>query len=75
MSMTPEQKKNNLRLALILASCLNMPNLKFRGLLRTAVFLPCVTSLVAYSVLFKSSRHNLNRQIEVSGEKTPAPLD
>src|SRR5664279_2999525 len=41
-------------LALILASCLNMPNLKFRGLLRTAVFLPCVTSLVAYSVLFKS---------------------
>jgi lactose/L-arabinose transport system permease protein len=41
-------------LALILASCLNMPNLKFRGLLRTAVFLPCVTSFVAYSVLFKS---------------------
>ena len=27
-------------LALIMASCLNMPNLKFRGLLRTAVFLP-----------------------------------
>ena len=41
-------------LALIMASCLNMPNLKFRGILRTAVFLPCVTSLVAYSVLFKS---------------------
>ena len=41
-------------LALIMASCLNMPNLKFRGLLRTAIFLPCVTSLVAYSVLFKS---------------------
>ena len=41
-------------LALIMASCLNMPNLKFRGFLRTAVFLPCVTSLVAYSVLFKS---------------------
>ena len=41
-------------LALIMASCLNMPNLKFRSLLRTAVFLPCVTSLVAYSVLFKS---------------------
>jgi len=41
-------------LALVMASCLNMPNLKFRGLLRTAVFLPCVTSLVAYSVLFKS---------------------
>ena len=41
-------------LALIMASCLNMPNLRFRGILRTAVFLPCVTSLVAYSVLFKS---------------------
>lgn len=41
-------------LALVMASCLNMPNLRFRGLLRTAVFLPCVTSLVAYSVLFKS---------------------
>jgi lactose/L-arabinose transport system permease protein len=37
-----------------MASCLNIPNLKGRGLLRTAVFLPCVTSLVAYSVLFKS---------------------
>lgn len=41
-------------LALVLASALNMPNLRFRGLLRTAIFLPCVTSLVAYSVLFKS---------------------
>ena len=43
-----------LLLALVMASCLNMPNLRFRGLLRTAVFLPCVTSLVAYSVVFKS---------------------
>ena len=33
-------------LALVMASCLNIPNLRFRGLLRTAVFLPCVTSLV-----------------------------
>ena len=41
-------------LALVMAACLNMPNLKYRGLLRTAVFLPCVTSFVAYSVLFKS---------------------
>ncbi len=41
-------------LALVLASALNMPHLRFRGLLRTAIFLPCVTSLVAYSVLFKS---------------------
>ncbi len=41
-------------LALIMAAALNNPNLKFRGLFRTAIFLPCVTSLVAYSVLFKS---------------------
>lgn len=41
-------------LALMLASCLNRPNLRWRGFWRTAIFLPCVTSLVAYSVLFKS---------------------
>lgn len=41
-------------LALILASSLNAPNLWGRTFFRTAVFLPCITSLVAYSVLFKS---------------------
>ncbi|WP_245880240.1 carbohydrate ABC transporter permease [Superficieibacter electus] len=41
-------------LALILASALNMPGLRARRFWRTAIFLPCVTSLVAYSVLFKS---------------------
>lgn len=41
-------------LALVMASCLNTPSLRWRGLLRTALFLPCVTSLVAYSVLFRS---------------------
>ena len=40
-------------LALALASVLNMPKLVGRGLFRTAIFLPCVTSLVAYSALFK----------------------
>lgn len=40
-------------LALAVANTLNNPNLKFRGLFRTAIFLPCVTSLVAYSLLFK----------------------
>lgn len=43
-----------LTLALLLATALNDPNLKFRGFFRTAIFLPCVTSLVAYSALFKS---------------------
>lgn len=41
-------------LALLLAAALNNPDMKFRGFLRTAIFLPCVSSLVAYSVLFKS---------------------
>lgn len=41
-------------LALIISSMLNNPKLKFRGFFRTAVFIPCVTSLVAYSLLFKS---------------------
>lgn len=43
-----------LLLGLIIAALLNAPSLKFRGFYRTAIFLPCVTSLVAYSVLFKS---------------------
>ena len=41
-------------LSLVLSSCLNSPNLKLRSLFRLAIFLPCVTSLVAYSILFKS---------------------
>lgn len=41
-------------LALVFAVALNNPNLRGRGILRTAIFLPCVTSLIAYSVLFKS---------------------
>ncbi|MEA3536744.1 sugar ABC transporter permease [Rhizobium sp. CC-YZS058] len=41
-------------LALMLASLLNTERLKFSGFFRTAIFLPCVASLVAYSVLFKS---------------------
>ena len=41
-------------LALLLAAVLNNDRLKFIGFFRTAIFLPCVASLVAYSVLFKS---------------------
>jgi len=43
-----------LTLALVIASLLNDKKLKFKGFYRTAIFLPCVTSLVAYSILFKS---------------------
>jgi lactose/L-arabinose transport system permease protein len=41
-------------LALLFAVALNNPKLRGRAMLRTAIFLPCVTSLIAYSVLLKS---------------------
>jgi lactose/L-arabinose transport system permease protein len=43
-----------LLLALVLASVLNNPRLKCRGLFRTMVFLPCATSLVSSAMIFKS---------------------
>ncbi len=43
-----------LLLALILASLLNDKKLKFKGVFRTAIFLPCATSLVSYSLIFNS---------------------
>ena len=41
-------------LALILAQMLNNKNLRFKGLFRTAIFLPCATSLVSYAIIFRS---------------------
>lgn len=41
-------------LALFISAILNDKKLKARGFFRTAIFLPCVTSLVAYSIIFKS---------------------
>jgi len=43
-----------LLLALILASILNNPRLKFKGLFKTLVFLPCATALVSSAMVFKS---------------------
>lgn len=43
-----------LTLALILASILNNKDLKFKGVWRTCIFLPCATSLVSYSMIFRS---------------------
>ncbi|RIX51276.1 sugar ABC transporter permease [Paenibacillus nanensis] len=40
-------------LALFISVLLNDKNLKLKGFFRTAIFLPAVTSLVAYSVIFK----------------------
>ena len=41
-------------LAILLAQLLNNRDLKFKGLFRTCVFLPCATSLVSYALIFKS---------------------
>lgn len=40
-------------LALFISVLLNNSTLRFKGFFRTAIFLPAVTSLVAYSVIFK----------------------
>ncbi len=41
-------------LSLFIASVLNDRKLKFKAFFRTAIFLPCITSLVAYSLVMKS---------------------
>lgn len=40
--------------AIFLASLLNKKDLKCKGLFRTAIFLPCCTALVSYSIIFKT---------------------
>jgi lactose/L-arabinose transport system permease protein len=42
-----------LLLALILATMLNDKTLKFKGIYRTLIFLPCATSLVSASIVFR----------------------
>ncbi len=41
-------------LGMVLASLLNSPYLKGKGLFRTMIFLPCATSLVGYAIIFRS---------------------
>jgi len=41
-------------MALVLASILNDKKLRFKGLFRTLVFLPCATALVSSALIFKS---------------------
>ena len=43
-----------LSLALILASVLNEKTLRFKGLFRTMIFLPCATALVSSAMIFRS---------------------
>jgi lactose/L-arabinose transport system permease protein len=40
--------------ALVLANLLNDKNLRFKGLWRTAIFLPCAVGLVSYSLVFRT---------------------
>ncbi|WP_165006286.1 MULTISPECIES: sugar ABC transporter permease [unclassified Enterococcus] len=41
-------------LALFISNLLNDKKLKCKGLFRTAIFLPCITSMVSYSLIMKS---------------------
>ncbi|GAB2026861.1 carbohydrate ABC transporter permease [Lactovum odontotermitis] len=41
-------------LAIIISNFLNDKKLKFKGLFRTAIFLPCITSMVSYSLIMKT---------------------
>ncbi len=60
-------------LALILAQLLNSPDIKGKGIYRTMIFLPCATSLVSYSMIFKSLFANdglVNRVLSTVGIPT-----
>ena len=60
-------------LALILAQLLNSPDIKGKGIYRTMIFLPCATSLVSYSMIFKSLFSNdglVNRVLSTVGIPT-----
>ena len=60
-------------LALILAQLLNSPDIKGKGIYRTMIFLPCATSLVSYSMIFKSLFANdglVNRMLSTVGIPT-----
>lgn len=56
-------------LALILASVLNDDKLKYKGIFRTLIFLPCATSLVSSALIFKSlfSLDGLVNQLLIGG--------
>ena len=60
-------------LALILAQLLNSSDIKGKGIYRTMIFLPCATSLVSYSMIFKSLFANdglVNRVLSTVGIPT-----
>lgn len=64
-------------LALFISVLLNDKNLKGKGFFRTSIFLPCVTSLVAYSVIFKSlfANDGLVNQLLMKIHLIATPID
>ncbi len=64
-------------LALFISVLLNDKNLKGKGFFRTSIFLPCVTSLVAYSVIFKSlfANDGLVNQLLMKIHLITTPID
>lgn len=63
-------------LALVLSNILNDKKLKFKGLFRTALFLPCITSLVSYSLIMKSlfSANGLVNNVLMNLNLVDAPI-
>ena len=63
-------------LALVLSHILNDKKLKFKGLFRTALFLPCITSLVSYSLIMKSlfAANGLVNKVLMNLQLVEAPI-
>ena len=64
-------------LALILANILNNPKLRFKGLWRTAIFLPCAVSLVSYALVFRTmfSTDGLANDLLMALNLTETPIN
>jgi lactose/L-arabinose transport system permease protein len=63
-------------MALVLASILNYKKLKFKGIFRTLIFLPCTMSLVSSAMIFKSffSVDGIVNFVLLKAGIIPAPL-
>lgn len=64
-------------LGLVFANLLNSRDIRFKGFFRLALFLPCVTSLVAYSLVFKMlfQIDGLVNQFLMAARFIPAPIN
>jgi len=64
-------------LAMILATILNDKTVRFRGMWRTAIFLPCAVSLVSYSMVFRTmfSNNGMINDMLMGLHLTSAPIN